>query len=275
MRSQKKTLLSMTAFMLVASMTFIGMVSRCEASIKALFLGFDNNVSAVKSDILGPTGSDPRFDYANSSYLQQPASVSLATLQAYDAVLVWTANLPSSGLGDTLADYVDAGGGVVLATFDGWMEAQGYFPGRIHSPGYNPLTSPTTDAYQFSSLGAYDPLHPIMSGVSALTSSFYNRDYFAVDADATLVASWSTGRPLAATNASGDVVNITLFPNVVTHGHATGNYDELFRNALAYAADPLAVAAVPEAASIAIWGGLALTAGAIRWRREHRKGEVQ
>jgi len=43
---------------------------------------------------------------------------SLAELMAYDAIFVWgSASLSGDLFGDVLADYVDAGGGVVIAVF--------------------------------------------------------------------------------------------------------------------------------------------------------------
>ena len=95
-----------------------------------------------------------------------------------------------------------------------------------------------------------------MAGVTSLSSTNFNGDYTGVDAGATLVASWSNGRPLAAINAAGNVAAITLFPNVVTYGGASGDYQLLFRNALAETAN--VPSPVPEPASM-----ITLAAGAI------------
>jgi len=46
--------------------------------------------------------------------------------------------------------------------------------------------------------------------------------------------------PETPINAKGNVAAISLYPNVATWGvHATGNYDELFRNALATVGTPI------------------------------------
>ena len=105
-----------------------------------------------------------------------------------------------------------------------------------------------------------------MSGVSTLSSTAYNSDYTGVEAGATLVASWSDGSPLVGVNASGNVANVTLFPNVVQYGHASGDYRELFRNALAFTAEPQG--AVPEPSTLAMFGlgGLGFAFGALRRR---------
>jgi len=223
------------------------------AQTKVLFLGQEDiDVSAVKTDILG---ADSRFDLVGSTALT--GLPTLTQLQQYDSVLVWTNGPPTTGLGARLADYVDAGGGVVLATFDGQYETlvPDWANSRINSAGYNPLTNPTFQAYQSATLGAYDATHPLMAGVSSLDSTDYNGDYLSgLDSGATLAASWSNGRPLAAVNATGNVATITLFPNVAEYGHASGDYRPLFRNALLYTAGDFdaPVSSVPEPASLAL-----------------------
>lgn len=95
--------------------------------VKTLFLGADTGLDAVMNDIIG---SDARFDLANSgSYGVQSGTPSLAFLEQYDSVLFWSNYYPSdaSALGNLLADYVDAGGHVVRATFVGQEEI-----GRAH-----------------------------------------------------------------------------------------------------------------------------------------------
>ena len=59
----------------------------------------------------------------------------------------------------------------------------------------------------------------------------------------------SDGKPLEAINGAGNVIAITLDPNVVTLGHASGDYRPLFANALALDSTP-----VPEPASIMLLG---------------------
>ena len=231
-----------------------------QAGIKALFLGYDDNVGATYADIMGST--DSRFDYANSGYISDTSGSllpTLATLQQYDSVLVWSNYPPEPGLADRLADYVDAGGGVVLATFTGFHASCCDFSGRINTSGYNPLTTPTVQAYNTRTLGAFDSSNPLMAAVNSLSSSDFNGDWLDVDSGATVAASWDDGSPLAAINANGNVANITLFPNVAEFGHALGDYRQLFRNALAETGSS-SISAVPEPASIAIWavGGLGM-----------------
>lgn len=199
--------------------------------IKAYFLGYDGGVAAVQTSILG---SDARFDLAGSSNNGGSFAVpTLATLLQYDSVLLWT-NYTSSNnilLGNTLADYVDAGGHLVMATFVG-QEIAGQ--GRIFTSGYSPFVNRDGDAYTSACLGAYDATNPIMAGVGSICASTFRGDWFpGLDVGATLVASWSDGKPFVGENAAGNVIDISLFPNVAEFGHATGDYALLFRNALA------------------------------------------
>src|SRR5690606_4059532 len=103
----------------------------------------------------------------------------LAELQQYDAVLVWTNTTPGDNelLGDRLADYVDAGGGVVVAVFANSTTTTGRnIGGRWRSAEYEVIVPRSGNQSGQAALGAVlDPSHPIMDGVSSFnggTSSF-------------------------------------------------------------------------------------------------------
>lgn len=93
-----------------------------------------------------------------------------------------------------------------------------------------------------------------MAGVTSLTATRFRGDYYAgLDTGATLVASWIDGRPLEAINADRDVIDITLYPNVIGDDNATGDYKQLFANALAFTpADTVTTVSTPEPASMAL-----------------------
>lgn len=178
---------------------------------------------------------------------QQDAS--LATLLAYDAVLVWSnLQFDSPGLlGNTLADYVDNGGGVVLATFA--YRSTAAIGGRIAGANYSPYTLPVGGLDSEAKLGKHDSASPIMAGVSDLTGFF--RDAVGLNPGATPVADWSDGSPLAAWNHGGDVVGIALYPTGgALPDFLTGDYPQLFANSLVFAADPNAT--VPEPGTLAL-----------------------
>jgi hypothetical protein len=142
----------------------------------------------------------------------------LATLQAYDAVLIFSdAPLANSdALGNTFADYVDGGGGVVQATFvftsgnglGGRWTAQNY---DVWQRGYEGAPGGLT-------LGTvYVPNHPILTGVTSFNggSSSYQNVVGSLHPNATAIADWSNGRPLIAANTSsfaGGVAGLNFYP---------------------------------------------------------------
>jgi len=140
-------------------------------------------------------------------------------LLAFDAVLVYTNSTPQSSvlLGDNLADYVDAGRGVVATMFavratvstrtiEGRFLTDNYYCIE-HSVG----SSVTGNA----TLGTiHVPGHPLLDGVTTFdggSSSF--RTPAPVTANATRIADWSTGQVLIAerTDLSGGRVDLGCF----------------------------------------------------------------
>ncbi|MEJ6005942.1 PEP-CTERM sorting domain-containing protein [Paucibacter sp. AS339] len=231
--------------------------------VKTLFLGADTGLAAVQSAIIG---SDARFDQANSgTYAAQSGTPSLALLKQYDSILFWSNLYPSdaSMLGNMLADYVDAGGRVVRATFVGQEVPNA---GRIASSGYAPFVSGRGDAYNSACLGSYDSSSAIMAGVSSICASRYRGDWNnTLDVDADLVASWDDGRAFVGINGARNVIDVSLFPNAEAYGVVTGDYRQLFANALAY--DGQAGNHVPEPGSFALVGVALLGIGAARRRK--------
>ena len=150
---------------------------------------------------------------------------SLATLLNYDTVLVWSDSsfFNPIALGDVLADYVDLGGGVVMATFS-WYGPSYDLEGRMMTD-YSPFLPATSNLYTTANLGTYDSSHPIMQGVTAISE--YYRDDVTLATDAVQIAAWDDGVPFVATK--GRVVGMTLFPPPVEW---TGDVPTLVHNAL-------------------------------------------
>ena len=153
----------------------------------------------------------------------------LPDIESYDAVIVWT-NVPPwdpVALGDLLADYIDLGKGVIAceAAFTASWGLQGRFMAE-----YSPYTA-TDVGFVDVSLGTYDPDHPLMEDVSAVT------DYFVFDlgltGNAACVAWWDNDWPFVAYNSANNrVVGINAFPN--SDGAWTGDLMQVILNSVLF-----------------------------------------
>jgi len=149
----------------------------------------------------------------------------LADLLAYQSIIVSNSRVfeYAEEIGDLLADYVDAGGGVVMtvASFAQGFEIQGrlvdegYLPFNI---GYGPIGS--------ASLGYFNPDHPIMEGVTDAEGDLLVD--VTLSSGAELVASWNTGNPFIATKGS-NVAAVNIF--FASPGYWLGDIPLILRNA--------------------------------------------
>jgi subtilisin family serine protease len=161
----------------------------------------------------------------------------LGQLQAYDVVLTndnryWAAGgIDPTDLGNVLADYVDAGGRVVVANY-GYDYDRWAILGRFLDEDYGPFERASADLSNDVELGDFTADHPIMQGVTTLGDTGIHQDQ-TVGAGATLVASWNDGTPLVATRPW--VVGINLLGSLGdgTHGW-TGDAPTLFHNAIVW-----------------------------------------
>lgn len=163
----------------------------------------------------------------------------VSVLSQFDAVLVWTNSVPQypDSFGDVLADYVDAGGPVVVTTFansDNWV-----ISGRFQDPGYSPWvngpreldgTSPRT--IDFNSIA--QPPHKIFNGTDIRNITFWSNASAtnpAVEGTATLLAMDTGGWNAVAINANGRVIGLNMYPpQQYTNSH--NNTLRLIGNAL-------------------------------------------
>ena len=171
---------------------------------------------------------------------------SLNTLLAYDAVLVWAGFVDTTPffdpvlLGDTLADYVDQGGGVVMMVFS--HETNSSLQGRWENQTY---WVQQTYWYTFHStmgfLGTiHEPTHPIMRGVNAFTDgnySYRNRT-LTFSPNAIRVADWDNGYSLVVVDESHNAPRVDLNFYPVSENVDSGFWDlwsdsaELMANSL-------------------------------------------
>jgi hypothetical protein len=176
-------------------------------------------VSSWNIDVKNKIESTGLFTTVDA-FLVSPGSPvpTLAQLQQYNAVLVYsdTSFNDNVAIGNVLADYMDGGGNVVLATFAFWNSQGLSIQGRIRTADYLPFTTSNQSAPGGLTLVAVDPLHPILNGVSSFNggpSSYHNAPISAA-AGATLIANWSNGQPLVATRipTAGRIVGLNFYP---------------------------------------------------------------
>ncbi|MCF8241750.1 MAG: choice-of-anchor D domain-containing protein [Melioribacteraceae bacterium] len=148
------------------------------------------------------------------------ADLDVNDLLEYAVVLVQNDLLWSSPggdrtvVGDVLADYLDAGGMVVVNlyaySYDDWGLA-----GRFIDDGYGPFTGTTSDVWwnegdPFFTLGTvHDAGHDIMQGVTTVEDNWGHQDP-ALASGATRIVDWNDGEILAAVNEDGTVVGLNL-----------------------------------------------------------------
>ena len=193
-----------------------------------VLVGYDKKVKGIDVAICGAP-SDPNWNYDVQAKLVATGQFStvdiinvnsitptLTQLQAYDAVLVYSDAVyaDSIALGNVMADYVDSGGGVVCMMFEiGY--GSGPLPnpyaqmqGRWDAQAYYAIVRASQFGPPQATLGTvYDPLHPIMQGVSSFDGGSLSARPLDpnLSTGSTLVADWSDGRPLVVTKTIGGV----------------------------------------------------------------------
>jgi len=171
----------------------------------------------------------------------------LAQLKKYDAVFLWS-DVPyanATALGNVLADYTDAGGGVVL----GLVTKAGFEPsrrpgGRWIAGGYEIVPEGVDPTFGAASLGTVVyPDHPIMKNVTTFNggSSSHRPTTTALNPGGLVVAKWSDGKTLAAVSMKmPNRVDLGFFPpsNAVNAGYWQGDGAKLMINSLLYSMKP-------------------------------------
>lgn len=154
----------------------------------------------------------------------------LEQLLSYHVVMVMLNTTLSDPVttGNVLADYVDAGGGVIMtiASFiDPWD-----IRGRFVSDGYSPFNL-GSGPIGSSELGVFDPAHPIMAGVTSVAADLLGAT--SLTPGAVWVADWANGQPFVATKGE-HVAAVNIF--TVDSGYWTGDAALVLRNAALWSA---------------------------------------
>lgn len=181
-------------------------VDNVNSQIDVLLLGADwvDHVNDVQAKLTA-TGIFNAVDVFNI-YTDTP---NLATLQQYDAVLVWsqTGIQNPTLLGDNLAAYIEAGGGVIDMVFEiGAAPAGGAYNTdiyRVLNPAGN--TSGTTRI-----LGTIDlPTHPLVNGVTTYDggTGSYHSTSTSLATGAYVVARYDNNAPLIVAKENVGIQN--------------------------------------------------------------------
>jgi hypothetical protein len=140
----------------------------------------------------------------------------LQMLMPYEGIISWSNSSYQNGalLGDVFADYVDAGGGVVLAVYaTSTTTANRSLTGRWSTGGYDVIVPRSGNTGGAVSLGnVLIPNHPLMAGVATLTSTQGARPTTTMLNQGQIVAEWSDGKILVAAGATTQRVDLGLYP---------------------------------------------------------------
>jgi hypothetical protein len=174
----------------------------------------------------------------------QTQTPTLQDLAPYEAVLTWSNSSYQSGalLGDLFADYVDAGGGVVVAVYaTSTVTVNRWLDGRWRSGGYEVIATQGGTTGGASSLGAVlVPGHPLMAGVNSLTSAQGARPTSTTLVQGQVIAEWIDGKILAAAGTNPRRVDLGVYPPSsdcsATFWDSTTDGGVLIANALEYVA---------------------------------------
>ncbi|MBS0188693.1 MAG: hypothetical protein JSS51_11530 [Planctomycetes bacterium] len=192
----------------------VGLAAAGEArKPKVLLVNASTYISDVQSKLSGSGvfGAVDLFDAA-------AGTPTLATLKGYDAVMVTSDSLfaDATTLGNNLADYVDAGGGVVTTTFANTTFSVASVPGGRWSPGYLVMASAAIASLPqtLDLTSITQPNHPILIGVGSFSggTSSYRANQNSVVAGATILAKWTGGNVLVATGPLPGRADLNLYP---------------------------------------------------------------
>jgi hypothetical protein len=156
-------------------------------------------------------------------------------LMAYEVVLAWSnyTFMDPAGMGNVLADYVDAGGKVINLMFGlgthGW-----HMQGRFMNEGYTAMNG-TNIIFGDSCLGDYDAGHPIMDGVTNVCD-YYRLQATYLTGGSYQVASWQDGEIFVA--AKDDQTVVSLGGYVGQAYQWTGQMADVVHNAILWLAVP-------------------------------------
>lgn len=205
-------------------------VAPAQAAPGALNVLVTGNNIGTAADLATAIAAEPGVA-ATSSINTSVSTPTGASLSGYDIVVSIgdSSYFDEASWGNSLADYVDAGGAVLQTAYDNWDES-GSSPaptGRFESGGYAPLLVGPNDNNTVTLGTILVPDNPLVQGLPAIPTGDNTTTPLA--AGATLLAKWSDDRNaiavknrVAAISASpGDPSSI---PGIARLARNAGNY---------------------------------------------------
>lgn len=255
---------------LVRGLFFLTVLSLLAPAARAQFLVWSTGDSTSNDQAIanwltatglpGPVTAYDGYNGATGILGTTGSPISASDLQGFQAILYFSnsnSGADPAAIGNALAQFANTGRRLVIATFAYADQGTNTLGGNIITNSISPvvLNAPTlySTATMASNVGG-----PLFAGVH--TISGYYRDSVTPVAGATVLATWSGGDPFVV--SKGNVIAITLFPDA-SYGSVSGDYEQLFTNALT-------VASIPEPPDYVLLAlGLALLGcrHGSRWRR--------
>ncbi len=194
----------------------------------------------------------------DASYL---SGITAEAMKNYDVLIVtnntqWSDYTSAAHVGDVLADFVDAGGKVVIGNFAYSNDAAYDLEGRFIDENYGPLQKAVNATYRSATFGdKLLPQHPLLEGVNELS---YNGDIYDIGLTdgSTALARWSSGELLAAAN--NNVVALNALVSADWGMPWQGDLATLCHNAIHWLAGTPSMRLSPAVASVAAGDQLAM-----------------
>ncbi len=222
-----------------------------QTNVLLLNADYDNDGYSPIRDMLVAYGDLDSVTLFDARY----ATPSLDELLAYNVVVVWSNFMfaDSNGMGNVLADYVDAGGKVIDLEFG--IDPNWGYQGRFRTEGYTAMTTAGM-SYMSSCLGTFDAGHPIMDGITDVCD-LYRGYVTALTAGSTEVARWQDNELFVAVKDDGSVATINGYVGQAFQW--SGQMADVLHNAILWIAVPADVpwlSEVPEAGIVPAEGSL-------------------
>lgn len=219
------------------------------------------------------------FEGVDYTVTLELGALTIEQMLEYDVVFTfnvtkWEVDTGTDGIGwsDKLGDFITAGGYLVEAEFVNGYDDWGLLGGSYITNNMSPFTKSTMDRpTDTQSLGeVLIPDHPIMSGVTSVTTDYFIQNVTARD-DATLIAKWSNVQADPLVAVYDNIVAFNFGP-IASSGQAQspglgGDGYKMIHNAIVWLYNNQADPASPAAPTnlVATAGDLGALTASVSW----------